>query len=177
MRRNLLVGFTLIELMMSVSILVILSIGGSLVLFKTLGSKSFDAADSTITSSATQTLIAFEKTIKFARVDSLSIGGTTTYIRADCDAAGVNGVVGDTINVHDLYGNSSFTLSGSGIASSGAVMSTADLVISNLAFTWYCVPGRNDRLKVSFKGTYVGSPGGAWIRDFSRDINLYNSRI
>ncbi len=171
-------GFTLIELMISVSVLVILSIGGSLVLFSTLGSKSYNAADSIITNSSTQTLIAFEKIIKYAKIDSVVATATgTTYSRTGCNGAGSGGVSGDKLNAHDNYGSSIFLLSGNGIASNAAQMSSTDLVISNLAFTWYCVPGRNDRIKVFFKGTYVNSPGGFWLRDFSRDINLYNSRI
>lgn len=163
-------GFTLIEVMVAVMVLVVIALGGSLVLFKTLSSRGQNQADINIIQDGSEAMQALEQSLRFARVDS--IGSTT---RTGCLSAGSSGVSGGSMTVEDDFGTSSYSLNSGKIASvssSTKYLSSDDVTTSGLTFTWYCVSGSYDKVGVDF----TMSAGGV-TRTFSRDINMYNSGI
>ena len=168
-------AFTLIEVMIVIAITAVLMTGGSLVLFRTLGSRGQNQADININQAGSQAMESIEQSIRFATVDA--VGANT---RASCLAAGSSGVSGDTVAVSDSWGASTYSLDTSRIASVAAVtkyLSTPDVVVSAVSFTWICVSGSYDKLRISFDIDDPVVAGEVMKRNFKRDINMYNSGI
>ena len=164
-------GFTLIELMIAITVLVILMVGGTFVLLQTLGSRGQNQVEVNINQAGSQAMESVEQSIRFAFVESLG-GGIT---RSSCISAGQSGVTGSSVTVSDSYGQTRYYLTGNRLASESATikyLSSTDVVASNMVVTWYCVTGFSDKLRIKFDMT-----GGSIVRTFSRDINMYNSGI
>ena len=90
------------------------------------------------------------------------------------------GVSGDGVRLIDQLGaTTDYTLVGGQVASNSAEkVSSADLVISNLQFTWYCTAGSSDKLKMAFDATTksnIANP--TFTRHFEKTLTLLNSGI
>jgi len=166
-------GFTLVELMVVVSVIAVLLIGGTMVMFRTLGSRAQNQADININLAGSQTMEALEQGIRFA-----SVTGVGSQTRTDCL---VGAVTGTTLTVSDAGGVSTYSLSDDGrIASTSGVpryLSSLDMLVSDLEFTWICIAGTYDKVRISFEMDDPDLDGEILKRNFERDINMYNSGI
>jgi len=166
-------GFTLIEIMIVVSVMAVLIMGGSLVMFKTMSSRGQNQIDININQAASQIVDMIEKGIAFSIVGS--VGGST---RQMCIDAGSTGVEGSTLTVSDVWGSTTYSLNlDDNIASNSTVVSTSNVIVSDLSFRWFCVSGYPDKIRVSFTLDDLAADSGVLDRTFRRDINMYNSGI
>ncbi len=168
-------GFTLVEVMIAVVVVAILLTGGSLVLFGTLGSRGQNQADININQAGSQAMESIEQSIRFANIEAVGASD-----REDCRAAGSIGVSGSNVTVRDSWGSSTYSLDSDRLASSSGstvYLSTPNVVASSLSFTWLCVNGSYDKLRVTFDLNDVSVASELLKRTFKRDINMYNSGI
>ncbi len=163
-------GFTLLEMMVAISIMAILISGGTLILFKTLGSRGYNQADLNINTAGSQIMESIEQSIKYSNAEAVGAND-----REDCAAAGVSGVTASTLSVSDSWGTSVYSLVGTSIASNSATISSSEVEVTNLEFVWTCVSGAGDKVKISFRLNDTSATTLA--RDFLREINMYNSGI
>lgn len=173
-------GFTLFEMMIAVSILAVIVMGGTVVFYRTLSSSGTNQAQIDVTSSSNQVLQAIENNIRFKKV--LAVSGVD---RATCQATSGFSVSGSTLSVYDDYCSTVYSLtednkvasSSSPVCSGGmgvVDISSPDLKVNDLQFVWTCNPGANDAIKVTIVTNDVDSATSP-DHAFSRDINMYNS--
>ncbi len=173
-------GYTLIEVVIAVMLLAIILLGGTSLFFQNLRSSGLSEVDLNLTSSLGQTMSSIERDARFSQVVEVDSG-----TRTDCEAAGASGYSGTSLTVKDLDGlDTVYSLSGTQIASVAAVtgrstfISSSDISVSRLAFTWFCQSGVNDKLMVEIdaSSTVLGS-GVVVTRSLSTQIDLLNSGI
>ena len=172
-------GFTLVEMMIAVSVLAVIMVGGTLVMFKTISSRGQNQADININQIGSQAMDAIEQSVKFSYVDT--VGG---FSRVDCIGAGSAGVSGNILTVSDQWGTTTYATESFGgvgesvqIASNSTPISSPIVNASSLVFTWICGNNVSDKLSVSFDLDDVSVQGGVLRRTFRRYINMYNSGI
>lgn len=168
-------AFTLVEMMIAVTVMAVIVMGGTMVFFRTLSSSGVNQSVLNVSASSAQTLLAIENNIRYKKVLSLNASD-----RAACVVAGANGnsVQGDTLKVYDDYGTTTYSLSANNIASdsgSGVItINSPNLNVNSLLFEWMCTPGTYDKIRVTINTNDVNLPGSQG-RVFSREINMYNS--
>lgn len=169
-------GFTLLEMMIAVSIMSVIVMGGTLILFRTLGSSGINQSQLNVTSSGNQVLQAIENNIRFQRVKSVS-DDSNIYDRTKCMEKGKTGdfVSGAKLEVYDQFDSTLYSRSDDKISSNSSVISSDNLVIKEIVFKWYCIPGTNDRVSVTIKVNEAGLSETVPDRTQTRDINMYNS--
>lgn len=173
-------GYTLIEMLIVVSLMAIILLGGTTIFFRNLRSGGVGNIDMNVNSELRSVLSMIEKDIRFSNV--ISVGSGT---RSDCVIAGADGYMGNSLTVADLQGlTTTYLLDTEKIASFSAVTAKqVDLTspaakVTGLRFTWYCLSGISDKMKIEIdmKSAVVGS-GFDITRTVSREINLLNSGI
>lgn len=173
-------GYTLIELVIVIALLAIILLGGSSIFFRNLRSNGVGNVDLAVNSEARTVLSLIEKDIRFSRVVNVDVGS-----RADCINAGGNGYSGNSLTVDDLQGlETVYSLDSNRVASISAktgvkvYLTSKNIKISSLAFTWYCQSGISDKIKIDMNvsSTILGSALDI-SRTVSREINLLNSGI
>lgn len=168
-------GFTLIEIMIAMAVIAVLLVGGSLVMFATLGSRGQNQADTNINQAGSEAMEAIEQSIRFSTVESVGANN-----RSACLLAGSTGVSGNSLVVSDSWGSTTYSLNSNRVASiSGATryLSSSNVTATNLSFTWLCVVGSYDKLRVSVDLDDPSVTDRVLKRTFRRDVNMYNSGI
>ena len=168
-------GFTLMEIMIAVAVIAVLATGGMLVIARTLGSRGQSQGEININQAGAQAMAAFERSVRYGVVTQVGTGD-----RNDCIAASAAGVSGNDLIVKDAWGMTTYSLITDRIASvagSTKYLTTPDVDVSSLEFTWYCAAGAPDKLRISFDMDDPVIQGGILLRNFERDISLYNSGI
>ena len=174
-------GYTLIEVIISMLLLVIILVGGTSLFYQSLKSSGLSDVDLGLTSSLRSVLSSIEKDIRFSQV--VSVGSES---RIDCVSAG--SVTGDSLTVNDLVGAETvYTLDNNfRIASTSSQMintvfvSPAEIKIESLTFTWFCQGGVSDKIKVEIDASnevLVLGPSVGVTRKVSTEISLFNSGI
>jgi prepilin-type N-terminal cleavage/methylation domain-containing protein len=166
-------GFTLLELMIVVSVMAVLIMGATLVMYKTLSSRGQNQAETNINQAGSQAMEAIEQSVKFSTIEGVGV-----VKRATCLTAGAGGISGSTLSVSDSWGTTTYSLNASSkIASNSAEISGSLVVVTNLSFTWLCAQGYPDKLRISFEMNDAEVSDVLLKRTFRRDISLYNSGI
>ncbi|EKD53175.1 MAG: hypothetical protein ACD_61C00122G0008 [uncultured bacterium] len=173
-------GYTLIEVIISMLLLVIILVGGTALFYQSLRSSGLSDVDLGLTSSLRSVLSSIEKDIRFGQVVSVGTG-----FRLDCVSAGEVGYPGDSLTVSDLVGAETvYTLDNNRIASTSSqtgnmvFVSPAEMKIERLSFTWFCQGGVSDKIKVEIDASNVVLGSGVGVtRKVSTDISLFNSGI
>lgn len=173
-------GYTLIEVLIAVFLLVIILTGGTTLFFQSLRSSGLSEVDLALNSSLSESLAEIERNIRFSQVTGVASG-----TRLDCVSAGTNGYSGNTLTVTDLQGlTSTYSLSSNKLASTAAetgrvyYLTLNEVQVTSLSFTWYCLGSISDRLKISISATNTVLGTGLTVtRDASADIELLNSGI
>jgi prepilin-type N-terminal cleavage/methylation domain-containing protein len=171
-------GYTLIEVIISMLLLVIILVGGTALFYQSLRSSGLSDVDLGLTSSLRSVLSSIEKDIRFGQVVSVGTG-----FRLDCVSAG--SVAGDSLTVNDLVGAETvYSLENDRIASTSSQMgntvfvSPVELKIERLAFTWFCQGGVSDKIKVEIDASNIVLGSGVGVtRKVSTEISLFNSGI
>lgn len=174
------------EMMIAVSVMAVIVMGGTMVFFRTLSSSGINQAQLNINASSNQVLNAIETNIQYQKVRSVTEAGNT-YDRDDCVLAGKTGisVFGSELEVYDEFGTTTYSLEMDGkigsteddklISSNSAAISSPNLLIRSIRFDWFCIPGSADKLRITLVSNDKGLTSEIPDRLFSRDINMYNS--
>jgi len=175
-------GYTLMELMLTISLIAIILIGGTAIFLNGLRSNSIGDMDQKLNTSLRSTLNTFERNIRFGTIISVD-----SNERNVCLANAEAGVSGTSLIVEDRLGaESEYKIddAGSKVASISAVstakvfISSNDIEVSDISFTWYCRSGVNDKINVQITASAIASGGGVLApRTMSRQIELINSGI
>lgn len=177
-------GYTLIELVVVITLLSVILLGGTSVFYRSLRSNALGSMDLTINLESRSVLSLIEKNIRFGTVESVALSSPpTTYLRDQCEDSG--SVVGDQLFISDMQGLTTlYSLSSGKVASTSSVPRTIDLTnssvvtVKTLKFTWYCQAGISDKIKIDIT---MENPTAAddlvVTRTVSKEINLLNSGI
>lgn len=172
-------GFTLIELVVTVALLVIVLTGGTAIFFRSFRSSGVSDVQALVNNSLRSLDEMIERSLRYGMVYRVS-GVNGVKVRKDCLMAGDNGVVGNTLVVIDnVGGTAAYTLDENGKVSSnsGIVISNAGIKVSKLQFTWYCRSGVNDKMNLYIEASSSAKTGEGSTGVFNKDINLLNSGI
>ncbi len=173
-------GYTLIELVVVISLLAIVLLGGTTLLYRNLRSGGIGNVDLQMSADLRSVLSTIEKDIRFSQVMAVDVG-----TRTECLANGAAGYEGNTLTVVDLQGlESTYSLDTARVASVAAATSVKAYLtdpatkVSELKFTWYCQSGISDKVKIELK-TASSILGSSWdiSGDVSKEVNLLNSGI
>lgn len=166
-------GYTLIELIMAISLLVIVLTGGTAIFYRSFRSSGLSDIQTSLSNNLRYLDEMIERTLRYGEV--VRVG---EKYRVDCLEAGITGVSGSTLGVLDLAGGEAiYSLSGGVVSSNSATISNPEIMVTNLEFTWICQSGVNDRINLVIEASVTGKSGDVTTKIFSKDINLLNSGI
>ncbi len=178
-------GYTLIELVVTISLLTVILLGGTAIFYRSFRSGGVSDASSTLNSSLGAAGDIIKKSLLFGEVlrvegtpaDRIGVGGVNT--REDCLVAGDTGVVGAKVVLNDWGGGEiSYSLTNYRVASSSGVMvSSAEIKVSVLSFTWYCKSGLSDKMKIMIKARPSTLLEGNLESVYEEEIYLLNSGL
>lgn len=171
-------AYTLIELVMAVSLLAIVLTGGTAIFYKSFRSSGISDIQTSLNTNLRVLDTMIESTLRYGIVNRIS---TTSedYFRNECLLSGSNGVTGDIMVVKDLSGGVAVYSLFDGVVSSnsGEPISNPEINVTKLEFTWYCRSGVNDKMKLVIEAETTGKTGDLTRGSFVKDINLLNSGI
>jgi prepilin-type N-terminal cleavage/methylation domain-containing protein len=173
-------GYTLIELVIVVSLMAIILLGGTGVFYQNLKSSGLGNVNLGINSDLRSVLSMIEKDIRYSMVSSVGIG-----TRTDCLAEGPAGFAGNSLTVVDLQGMETVYLLDAGRIASVSSTTARSVYLTNtssrvtgLQFFWYCQSGVSDKIKIEIDiASSVIESGFDFTRNVSREINLLNSGL
>jgi prepilin-type N-terminal cleavage/methylation domain-containing protein len=173
-------GFTLIEVIISVLLLAVILLGGTTLFYQNLKSAGLSDVDSQLNNTEQSILRSVEKDIRFSEVNDVGLG-----TRLQCLAAGSDGLQGETLSVTNLDGReTTYSLSTGKLASTSAetgqvvFLNPANITIETLQFTWYCMSGVSDKIKMAVSASSNALGTGIKVeQSASLDINLLNSGL
>lgn len=167
-------GYTLIELIITVTLLAIVLTGGTAIFFKSFRSSSVSDVQTEVDSGLRALDEMLERSLLYGTVVRVD-----NYYRAEC-LASANGVSGNSLGVRDLYGGEAiytFLVDGTVSSNSGIIISNSEIVVTNLKFTWYCRSGVNDKMNLLIEATSNLVNGETTSSTLNKDINLLNSGV
>ncbi|HOX95891.1 MAG TPA: prepilin-type N-terminal cleavage/methylation domain-containing protein [Candidatus Woesebacteria bacterium] len=174
-------GYTLFELVVTVSLLVIVLLGGTTIFFRSFRSSGVSDIQSTVNSGLRAVAEMIERTLRYGTVMRVIDSDGVQKTREDCILAAKNneGVVGYSLVVKDSVGGTAIYSLSDGVVSSnsGVVISSPDVYVTKMQFTWYCRSGVNDRINLLVEATSSATSGEGYSGELARDINLLNSGI
>jgi len=167
-------GYTLIELVMAISLLVIILVGGTTIFYRSFKSSGVSDLQTTLNGSLRSLDEMIERTLRFGEV--IRVGDN--YFREDCLAGKVSG---STLVVKDPAGGiATYSLLEDGTVSSNSadvIISNSGIKVTKLLFTWYCRSGVNDKMNLQIEAEPVSKASIGQTASFNKDINLLNSGI
>lgn len=172
---NKMYGFTLIELVVTIALLVIVLTAGTAIFFRSFKSSGISDIQTTLNNSLTSLDDLIERSLRYGNVVRVSNQGVDS-LRPDCIAAGDTGVSGNVLAVTDSSGGTaiySLLTDGTVSSNSGVIISNPSVFFKTLKFTWYCRSGVNDKMNLLIEATSSGGVSAS----MSKDINLLNSGI
>ncbi len=173
-------GYTLIEVIIAVMLLAIILLGGTSLFYQNLKVSGISDVDSNLSNALKNTLSSIEKDIRFGQVNAVAAG-----TRLECVAAGIDGYAGNTLSVSDLGGYGTvYSIVNGKVASTSSetsrvsYLTSDDLTITNLEFTWYCDTNISDKIKIAIDGSSNALNTGIKVEQtVSTEINLLNSGL
>lgn len=173
-------GYTLIEMLVALSLMVIVLLGGTLLFTQNLRTGGLTEVDLRVNSSARAILDELERTLRFGEVKRVG-----QQSRDDCLSAADTGVSSDSVEVETISGvPTTYSLLNQKIASVSAAtgdpfyLGGDDIVVNSLNIGWFCRSGISDKinLEISISSTVLGT-GVTITKTVSRDILLLNGSI
>lgn len=167
-------GYTLIELIVTVALLVIVLTGGTAIFYRSFRSGGVSDIQTVVNTSLRSLDEMLERTLRYGTV----IRVADSY-REECLDA-VDGVSGDTLIVRDISGGmATYSLLSDGTVSSnsGVIISNPDIFVTDLKFTWYCRSGVSDKINLLIEATSSAVTGERIRGVFEKDINILNSGV
>lgn len=170
-------GYTLVELVVSVSLLVVILVGGTSIFYRSFRSGGLSDIQTTVNSSIRSLDEMIERSMRYGTVLRV-VNGSTGYERDECLGAGEVGVTGDTLVVQDLGGGAAiYSLSDGKVSSNSSQISNPEIVVTRLSFNWVCQSGVNDKMNLVIEAHEEGKGEASASGKFEKDINLLNSGI
>ncbi len=175
--KNKIVAYTLIEMLVALSLMVIVLLGGTLLFTQNLRTGGLTEVDLKVNSSARAVLDELERNLRFGEV--IRVGEST---REDCLDATDLGVEGSLMVVETLGGvETEYSLREQKIASLSAgndepfYLGSDDVIFNSLSIQWFCQSGISDKinLEMSVTSNVLGT-GVAITKTISRNILLLN---
>ena len=167
-------GFTLIELIMAVSLLVLVLVGGTTIFYRSFRSSGVSDIQASLNTSLRSLDDMIERTLRYGEV--IRVG--EDKFREECLAGEVSG---DTLVVKDTSGGVAiYSLEENGRVSSNSadvIISNPEVEITKLEFTWFCRSGVNDKMNLYIEASSKSKTGEGSTAVFNKDINLLNSGI
>lgn len=173
-------GYTLIELIVALSLMVVVLLGGTTLFTQNLRSGGLTDIDLNLNSSVRYLLDELERNLRFGKVVSVD-----SIAKEDCLAAGLVGSVGSTLSIEDPNGLVSvYSLTNNKIASTSAVsgatvnLNSDSVLINSFSVKWTCQSGISDKinLEINASSSVLGT-GVTISRTVAREILLLNSAI
>lgn len=166
-------GYTLIELVMAVSLLVMVLVGGTAIFYRSFRSSGVSDIQVSLNAGLRSLDEMIERSLRYGEV--LRVGENQ---RAGCLMAGVSGISGDILVVRDPSGGQiTYSLSEGLVSSNSAVISSSDMNVTKLEFRWFCRSGVNDKMNLYIEASPFDIKGDSFTVVFNKDINLLNSGI
>jgi len=172
-------GYTLIELIMAVSLLVIVLVGGTAIFYRSFQSSGVSDIQTGLNNGLKSLGDMIEGSLRYGTVVRV-VGDSGDKYRTECLNAGETGVSGDSLVLKDSAGEFLvYTLLADGTVSSnsGEIISHQGIVIYELLFTWICRSGVNDKINLLIEATSNTISGEVVSGTINRGINLFNSGI
>lgn len=169
-------GYTLIELIMAVSLLVLVLVGGTTIFYRSFRSSGISDIQASLNTSLRTLDEMIERTLRFGEVVRV---GENNY-RPEClEAVPSEGISGSEMVVRDQSGGVAIYTLSEGVVSSnsGVIISNPEIEITKLQFTWYCRSGVNDKMNLLIEASSKTNSGEGSKAVFNKDINLLNSGI
>ena len=171
-------GYTLMEMVVVVSLLVVIMVGGTSLFLTNL--RSGGTSEVVLKTARTARVLAdlVETRLRYGRV--IQVGELSKDL---CLEAGTDGVSGSSVLFENLQGEQELLAFSNGeIASSSADGSNSvrlnndEVRVESFEIKWFCIPGLNDKIKVdmSFGGSGVGLKNDVFEK-ISREMILLNS--
>ncbi len=173
-------GYTLIEMLVALSLMVIVLLGGTLLFTQNLRTGGLTEVDLKVNSTARAILDELERTLRFGEV--IRVGDSTRDV---CLEAANTGVEGSKVLIETLGGvETEYSLSNQKIASVSGTntdpfyLGGDDVTVNALNFKWFCQSGISDKinLEMNISSTVLGT-GVTITKTISRDILLLNGSI
>ena len=166
------IGYTLIELVVTVALLAIVLMSGTAIFYKSFRSSGISDVHTVVDNDLRSLGEMLEKTLRYGTV--VRIGDST---RVEC-LASVDGVSDSSLIVRDLSGREAiYTLDGEQLSLNSAIISNPEIRVTNLEFTWYCRSGVNDKMNLLITATSSLITGEVASSTLNKDIYLLNSGI
>jgi type II secretory pathway pseudopilin PulG len=174
--RKLVNGYTLIELVMAISLLIIVLIGGTAIFYRSFRSSGVSDIQALLNSRLRSLDELIERSLRYGSVSRVG-----EKYRSDCLAQGDSGVTGNILAVRDPSGGVvTYTFleqEGTVSSNSGVIISSPDIKITKLEFKWFCRSGINDKMNLYIEASPSVESGGSSKGVLNKDINLLNSGI
>lgn len=192
-------GFTLIEMIVAVSILAMVLIAGTTIFYRVLYSSDIGSNDMKVNMAMRNVLKIIEKKLTFAEIEFVGEGTNT---RTECLKRSVEpevGIEGKIIGGSDVDGKAiTFDLdeenhkilmttevveideqNNEKIVNSESVISPSFLEVKDLKFLWSCKTGENDKLTVTVESKVGDARGNEPDLDriITKEVVLLNSGL
>lgn len=174
-------GYTLIELVMAVSLMIIVLTAGTAIFYRSFRSSGISDVQTVVNNDLRSLDEMIERTLRYGTVLRLVGYDGLDKTRDECLVGTINNdpVVGKSLVVRDVSGGEAVYSLSNGVVSSnsGVPISNPEIVVTKLEFTWYCNSGVNDKINLLIEATSSATKGGGTSGVFRKDINLLNSGI
>lgn len=173
-------GYTLIELVVAMSLFIIILLGGTSLFTQNLRSEGLTEVTVNMNSTLRSVLDELERVLRYGRVITID-----NVDRDQCLAFGTTGFTGSTFVVEDINGLvSTYELDGNKISSVSSqtneaiFLSPETIKINSFSVQWFCQSGISDKinLEINASSTALGS-GVTVTKTVSRNLVLLNGSI
>lgn len=170
-------GYTLIEMMVAISLMVIVLMGGTTLFIQNLRTGGMTEADLNLNGSLRAILDEFERNLRYGKVIKVD-----EVNRDQCLAYGDTGYTGTKVSVEDLNGLVTvYSLLSNKIASTSSLTNDTDYInndtvrVNSVSIKWFCRSGISDKINLSIDASTTSLGNGVTItRSVSRDLILLN---
>ncbi len=165
-------GFTLMEMLASVAVLMVLVVTAVGMFSRSLKSSAYVESQRLLDSSARSIIDSMTKYLRESKVVSLG-----PWTRLDCPGT----FSGTSLVVRGIDGAlSNFSLSGTNIASNSSNLNPTSVEIGSFSTEWTCGSGQPDRLEINFSENVVttyreGLDGSVRTKNYTFGTTLRNS--
>lgn len=167
------IGYTLIELVMAVSLLVMVLVGGTAIFYRSFRSSGVSDLQISLNAGLRTLDEMIERSLRYGEVLRVD-----DNLRSSCLSAGLSGITGTILVVRDPSGGQiTYTLSEGMVSSNSAIISTANLNVKKMEFKWFCRSGANDKMNIYMEASPAEINNESFTVVFNKDINLLNSGI
>lgn len=169
-------GFTLMEMLASVTVLMVLAVTAVGMFSRSLRSSAYVESQRLLDGSAKTIIDSMSRYLRESRMVSLD-GMDKEVCIISGSIAGSNLVVTGSDAV-----NSTFELQGDNIASNSSILNPESVEISNFLVDWTCTQGTPDKLDIGFSArlssatNFEGIEDNLKLKDYSFGITLRNSK-